>query len=179
MNLEIASSVALILAAVFNILPFVMKLYDRIKAKRLRFQRLFIYAQLAEKFVQWGGLVPSPAGKDDDEADIRTLGVARDDGRTLEPYIERFARSENLRRMALNLHTLKAEVDSPGTRVERLDGYDPLRPLAYVLTGEGYIGPFPYAWVNGIKSLDRKGKARPACIKVLPDTNPGKDSSNK
>jgi len=128
---------------------------ERSKNRRLRRQSLFIYAQLAEAFVEWGGLVPRSTG----EFNLKHGGVwhsiAPDSFGIAEPRLETIAMGEELRERitcemgALNDVTIAAE------HKEQLDNLD---RLAFVHTCDGVIGPLPVGWTRHLFALDRKGE---------------------
>lgn len=173
----------MMLAAFLNALMVFATCREALAKRRLRRQRLFIYAQFAEKFIEWGGLVPPSAGKDDDKPKIIRRRIAYDAGGVFEPDVDLLARSEDLWKRWRDLDAMARKVDLPDASGNRLNANNPFRPLAYVLTDDGYIGPFPLSWVKGIRCLDRKAKPLLAKVEILPNSDSsedgGKDARDK
>lgn len=128
------------------------------RRRRLRRQRLFIYAQLAEQFVEWGGVLPRATREFDPEKGGFWYSLASDKFGVGEPKLEAIAGSDELReRVVASLKRgTDGELASPGYDEEKL--LDLRRRQALVITCDGVVGPLPYIWVRRVFALDRKGE---------------------
>nr|AIF26380.1 hypothetical protein [uncultured bacterium fosmid pJB16B1] len=171
---EIIKVIAFVLTATAFGYLLSAKMRERSKNRRLRRQRLFIYAQLAEAFVEWGGLVPRSTG----EFNLKNGGVwhsiAADRLGIVEPRLETIAMSEELRkRITCEMGALNDVTIAAGHQ-EQLDNLD---RLAFVHTCDGVIGPLPVGWTRHLFSLDRKGEPVFPRIEILHNCNPRANST--
>jgi len=167
--LEIIKMIALSLTATAFGYLLAANIRERSRNRRLRRQRLFIYAQLAEAFVEWGGLVPRSTG----EFKLKHGGIwhsiAADRFGIVEPRLETIAMGDELRE---RIDSVSGTINDESLAVEYQEQLENLDRLAFIHTCDGVIGPLPVGWTRHLFALDRKGEPVFPRIEILHNCNP-------